>query len=73
MNKYDLFHLTDKGISSAVINNIILSGIDLSNVIGMGFLEFVNETGIKNADCYNALCELSKETHNVYNIFINNI
>ena len=69
MNKYDLFHLTDKGISSAVINNIILSGMDLSNVEGMGFAEFANETGIKKEDCYNALCELSKETHNVYNIF----
>ena len=69
MNKYDLFHLTDKGISSAVINNIILSGMDLSNVEGMGFNEFANATGIKKEDCYNALCELSKETHNVYNIF----
>jgi hypothetical protein len=69
MHKYDLFNLTDKGISSAVINNIILSGLDLSNVIDLGFDEFVHQTGIKKEDVYNSICELSKEEHDVYNIF----
>ena len=69
MDKYDLFNLTDKGISSAVINNIILSGIDLSNVNLMGFTEFVAQTGIKKEDVYKELCLLSSEKNEVYNIF----
>lgn len=69
MDKYDLFNLTDKGISSAIINNIILSGLDLSNISELGFEEFVHQTGIKKEDVYNSLCELSKEHHDVYNIF----
>ena len=69
MDKYDLFNLTEKGISSAVINNIILSGLDLSNVCEIGYQEFLNQTGIKKEDVYNELCNLSKEEHKVYNIF----
>ena len=69
MDKYDLFNLTEKGISSAIINNIILSGIDLSKVNEMGFESFLEETGIKKEDVYKELCNLSKEEHDVYNIF----
>ena len=69
MDKYDLFQLTEKGISSAIINNIILSGLDLSKVCEMGFEEFNHQTGIKKEDVYNEVCLLSKETHDVYNIF----
>ena len=69
MNKYDLFNLTDKGISSAIINNIILSGVDLSNIFKMGFEEFAHETGIKKEEVYNKILELEGEKEKPYSIF----
>ena len=69
MDKYDLFNLTEKGISSAIINNIILSGIDLSTVEANGFDTFFEQTGIKKEDVYKELCMLLHEAHHSYNIF----
>lgn len=69
MNKYDLFNLTNKGVSSAVINNIILSGVDLSHIEEMGYEEFLHQTGIKKEEVYQLVIELSKEKPTLYNIF----
>lgn len=69
MNKYDLFNLTDKGVSSAIINNIILSGVDLSRISEMGFDGFYKDTGIKKEEVYNLVCELALEKQGLYNIF----
>lgn len=69
MDKYYLFDLTEKGISSAVINNIILSGIDLNQIEELGFNEFVLATGIKKEDVYHQIIELKKNLPSLYNIF----
>ena len=52
MNKYYLFELTNKGISSAIINNIILSGIDLEKIDTINYEEFYKMTGVKGEDIY---------------------
>ncbi|MCR5231603.1 MAG: hypothetical protein K6B64_03050, partial [Acholeplasmatales bacterium] len=69
MDKYFLFNLTDKKISSAIINNIILSGIDLANIENIGFQNFFEITGIKKEEVYEEIINLKKNLPTLYNIF----
>ena len=69
MNKYYLFELTNKGISSAIINNIILSGIDLDKIDTISYEEFLNITGVKGEDIYYEIILLKNNSPSLYNIF----